>query len=63
MLRSAYQGTVISIIVATIIYFALNALWTIYQGPALLAEMGAAALLGPVLTFGSARLYRRLFRR
>lgn len=63
MFGSAYQGTVISLILATIIYFVLNAVWTIYRGPVLLAEMGAAAILGPVLTFGSTRLYRRLFRR
>jgi len=63
MFGSSYQGTVISLIVATAIYFGLNAIWTIYGGPALLAEIGAAAVLGPVLTYGGARLLRRLVRR
>jgi hypothetical protein len=63
MFGSAYQGTVVSLLVATAVYFVLNAIWTTYRGPALFAEIGASVVLGPLVTWGAIRLYRQLFRR
>jgi hypothetical protein len=63
MFGSAYQTTVISLIVATVVYFVLNAIWTVYNGLALFAEIAVAVILGPLFTYGSVRLYRLLFRR
>ncbi len=63
MFRSAYQTSVISLIVATLVYFVLNAIWTVYYGYGLFVEIAVAVILGPFFTYGTVRLYRRLFRR
>lgn len=61
MWGSLYQGTWISFILATIIFFVLNGIWTTYRSPGLYVEIAVAIVAAPLMSWGSLRLYHELF--